>query len=267
MENTVELKSWDHFKKTVEALYEDTSIGTIEYKSQPLFRGHSDSHWGLMTTLERSQTEPFSFIEYFQLVLSVQAEIETFTGQNWAIPEFNDLRGYSENYDNLWKPFPAYEYFVYLRHHGFPSPLLDWSASPYIAAFFAYSNETDAKDVAIYCFQERLDFGKFSSSDKPHIKSLGPRVKSHKRHFLQQSHYTICANFKDAGWFYGPHEDVFNLGMINQDRLTKYILPASERRKILADLNLYNISAFSLFQNEEALLETLSLRELMLRRR
>src|SRR5579871_975887 len=34
--------------------------------------------------------------------------------------------------------FPGYDYMAYLRHHGFPSPLLDWTRSPYVAAFFAF---------------------------------------------------------------------------------------------------------------------------------
>jgi hypothetical protein len=36
----------------------------------------------------------------------------------------------------------GYKYFVCLRHYGFPSPLLDWSRSPYFAALFAFSGAT-----------------------------------------------------------------------------------------------------------------------------
>jgi hypothetical protein len=49
--------------------------------------------------------------------------------------------------------------------------------------------------------------------------------------------------------------------------LWKFDLPSSEREKILGVLNDYNLNAFSLFGSEESLLETMWLREHVLRKR
>jgi hypothetical protein len=103
---------------------------------------------------------------------------------------------------------------------------------------------------------------KGSAAGEPMIRPIGPYVRSHPRHFRQQSDYTICGGCdRDSGWRFCPHESVFGSRGDEQDALWKFNLPSSEGTKILDSLNQYNLNAFSLFDSEETLLETMWFRE------
>jgi hypothetical protein len=241
------------------------SIALGNNVSHLLFRGQGDADWALKTTLDRAERAFWTFSDYFQLISSAQPQIETFTERQWHVDDFAKLRTWAEDYDSLKlkEPLPAYDYLVYLRHHGFPSPLLDWTRSAYVAAFFAFAKPS-AERVAVYAYCEDVGHGKLGSSNTPRIMSLGPRVRSHRRHFLQQCEYTIAAEFKDGEWQYAPHQTVFASLSDRQDRLRKFTLPATERRRVLRLLDDYNLNEFSLFQSEEALLSSIAMRELVL---
>jgi hypothetical protein len=157
-------------------------------------------------------------------------------------------------------------YLAHLRHCGFPSPLLDWSRSPYVAAYFAFARARHDGDVAIYAYRERPANFKVGGSDQPLIVSVGPNVKTHKRHFRQQSRYTVCVRYIDGQWHFEPHDSVFGMkDKLQQDLLWKITIPAKERLKVLGHLDKFNLNEFTLFDSEDALLEMLAMRVIDMR--
>ncbi|ACH37092.1 FRG domain protein [Citrifermentans bemidjiense Bem] len=265
--HVVNLATWEEFEGNVFALYQLLHPKVPEnksYVSPLLFRGHSNASWLLETTLERVAGKCFRADEYYNIMLSVQPAIQSFTEKTW---EF--AHSYP-NDDGTPKPPPGYEFMAYLRHHGFPSPLLDWSRSPYIAAFFAFqSPELHSHDdnVAIYVFVEYLAAGKSGMLSEATIIGCGPHVTTHKRHFNQQSEYTICRKIKEDRVFYCCHEEAFARDEGSQDLLFKYILPRSERGKVLERLHMMNITAYSLYGSEDSLISTLAYQEINRKRR
>ena len=162
---------------------------------------------------------------------------------------------------------PGCDYMAYLRHYGFPSPLLDWTSSPYIAAFFAYNRiDKNVENVSIYAFQEHIGLGKIATNQEPFISSFGDYVSTHKRHLLQQSKYTICTLKKGNDWYFAHHEDVAGRDK-KQDLLWKFNIPSAERIKVLRMLDRFNINSFSLFGSEESLMDMIATKELLIKRR
>src|SRR5450631_2753548 len=132
-----EIPSWEAFEQQVRDLRAELG----RHATTLLFRGQSDSQWPLATTLERAGVEGMSFVDYYRLVTTgVGPAVETFSGVN--VPEYSSdtAKSFGTLETFIYERFPdapLYRYMIYLRHHGFPSPLLDWSQSPYVAAFFA----------------------------------------------------------------------------------------------------------------------------------
>lgn len=266
MVRKVTCQSWEDFEEKLCELKrereERVQQAQCSHADKLLFRGQADCDWKLETTLERKSCEKWSLQKYGQLILSIYPVIEELTGRQWNLPSqreyeewAKDPKGmpYFRDSDDTYT-IDCLKYLIYLRHYGFPSPLLDWTRSPYIAAYFAFvhGQSEGEKDRAIF-------------SSKSSIKTIGPSVIGDMRHFLQQSEYTVAFK-KDCGdVYYSSHEEPFENAQRQpdtavgntQDLLWKFVIPFAERPKILEQLRAHNLTPYSLFNTDETLLRSL----------
>jgi hypothetical protein len=264
------LESWAEFKKVVDDIRE--KYGYHEYtggkeKNTVLFRGQQCAAWPLQTTLERKTNKPFSVEHYILRATQIVHELESYTDINWQIPDYPILgKEMAEMGNELFGPhLPCYDYLVYLRHHGYPSPLLDWSESPYVAAYFAMCDQFQSDSrVAIYAYIDTIDSMKASGGGSV-IQVRGPNIRTHKRHFLQKAWYTTASKWSSEHkrHFFCSHHEIFDNPhpYHKQDILIKITLPTTERIAALRDLDDHNINHFTLFQTEDSLVKALSIRE------
>lgn len=262
--------TWEEYEERLRELEEKHRQAAEHSRvrvSELLYRGQPDIRLKLQTTLERQAGPEVSFLGYYKLALAVKSRVETFTDKTWpGLPDLSAYEDWLKKQDGSLPPFfrEAYDYLAYLRHYGFPSPLLDWTASPYVAAFFAFDKvDKTVEYVSIYALWEYAGDGKNMAEGSAVIRAIGPNARVHPRHFLQQSQYSICGKRKDGTFVYCPHEEVAAKDERNQGVLWKFNLPASEREKVMRKLHKMNVNRYSLFGTEDSLIDMLATTELL----
>ena len=218
--------------------------------------------------------------EYHIILLRIKPQFESLTSKSWNISERLSIPDGMDR--DIISDISTLEFMVYLRHIGFPSPLLDWTHSYYVASFFAFRELCFIKDkpdnVAIFMFIKDVGNGREGAygggpdkwKNNKNIIDIGQMLKTHPRHYLQQADYTYCIVCEDVGdistYHYSPYPSfnpTYEDGKILQDKLLKFIIPSKEYKDVLKELNKMNINTYTLFNNEEGLAEKLAIEEMI----
>ncbi len=225
--------NWNDFKHWVG---NNVSAGKKYY-----FRGQSNSAWKLKTTYHRS------------------SEGKDITMQKYLTDIMKDV-----NYrvSSLDKPVDLRNgeafgcFLARLQHHGFPTPLLDWSLSPYVAAYFAFKgaplNPMPNEFVSVFIFDidswmEHLKPTSDLLSSAEFVSDFVPFATDNPR-MSRQMGVTTLTNVSDLQPFI-----LSQVSRVGKDLLWKFDMPASQRSYVMQELNLMGINDMTMFPDFDGL--------------
>jgi hypothetical protein len=223
-ELTATVMNWDEFKTYA------TGLEPARY----IFRGQESNQWKLRTAFHRTG----------------RANLRRFMRQDVAAL-YRHLTGLTSHRFDLENPHDYAAFLALVQHHGYPTPLLDWTLSPFIAAYFAFRNPTlgtrlESTSVRINVFSA-LDWNRIFERAVAlapafrYLTILEPLALNNPR-VLPQQGLSLVTNIDDLEKYIidqGTNQKVQFLSAID--------ITTSERPKVLKELALMGINAGSLF--------------------
>ena len=234
------------------------------YRNEAIFRGHEDSEWPLLTSLDR------------HLFKTIKTENKSSYGRQRKPHDeqqglLDRFRPAAHNY--LWAT-PAYDEIVdwlaLMQHYGTPTCLLDWSRSPFVALYFSLKRADEARGGAVYAIdcpwlearaismlrqqdkiqpseaklRDYVDQRLLKSDNPPIIVPVQPK-RQDSRMFAQQGQF-LCS-LAEIKFESALLTMLFQSPTPKRQVISKVRICSSSRAKLLKQLQAMNISEASLF--------------------
>lgn len=253
---TVTLNSWEEFLEIATKL----TVGSA-FRVANLFRGQSRVCYDLKPSLLR----------YLKIDIKAEEAIEI---EEDALREFQRNAALNLPINILpSKKDDLFGWWSVMQHHSSPTRFLDWTASPYIAAYFAVERDWEEHDGVIYLFDinnlshqmmdqygialiEKIDnFNK--NKESKIIQTWCPDVLT-ERMVAQQGNFTI------SPYILADHGLIIDKALAPvQNKTTdilyrKFIIPREQKPIFLRHLRAMNISASALFPGVDGLGRTIT---------
>ena len=228
---TAPTHTWKSFKTFVDEL--------VTQKRTLVFRGQSRSSWGLVSTYHRLAAPLPSAAYWTQVLPLVHDYISTWTGKTWDL---------SNNMQRA-------AFVGFLQHNGFPTPLLDWTRSPYTAAYFAFEGvqnfAPNSEHVAIFAFDSARWNYEWAAiydtgADEAHVSLLSAESRGNHKQLIQQGLYTFSTVIDQELHIRRLEAARKRTDPKSVAYLTKITLAVEETPLAIRDLALMGISAMTL---------------------
>lgn len=227
-----ELDGWDEFKSLISQVVKgDREWGVI---GDYWFRGQGDSTYKLESSLDRTHRD----LKVDQRISLQDQILEAFKER--AVGVSRTLRKNPE-----WC-------LGTLQHYGSPTRLLDWSTSPYIAAYFALTSppptgHEGSELVSVWMLNTRSSHWQSRTG----LKMIKPALDGNERAFHQHGYFTLNESLSSD---IESHLETYYAGeILTSPALVRIDFPRSDSSLGLRDLALMGISSESLFPEYEGL--------------
>ncbi|HKB97716.1 MAG TPA: FRG domain-containing protein [Terriglobales bacterium] len=174
------------------------------------------------------------------------------------------LSARTSHFFDLRDPIQNAAFFHLVQHHGYPTPLLDWTYSPFVAAYFAYHpvksldgvGTSGDRKVRIFVFDKLqwcLDFAQITnmSARWQHFSILEPAAIENERMVPQQA-LSSFTTVDDIETYIRSKEEIS--GKLYLEVID---LPLRERDHVIRELRLMGITQGSLFPGLDGACEEL----------